>query len=189
MPTVGVFHTNYWATSVDLPPPVLSKGGYPPWQAAVTASGVVFGPPLDILRPYWQRLRWIVRLVRRLWAYHDPAYQQRIQTWLDRLAALDQEQIDVLEVVSETVQHPQWQAARGLVRECATTLGFNDPHAWVPYSRAVKRDPGQAQNIFRHVKVVHGLKDHAHAEGETLTNPTAHLLAELAYVGFAKRGR
>ena len=105
--------------------------------------------------------------------------------WIDRLERLDIEQCAVVERVIQTIECPQWTDARARVRVCATTPKFHQPEQWVAYSRAVKADSGQAQNVFRHVKVVHELK----AAHPCLSNPDAHLLTELAYHGMAQTGR
>ena len=116
----------------------------------------------------WARARWFWRVTRRL-----------------RLNSLTIEQLAVLDQAIALMQGSPWDTAQALVRECATSPGFHRPGAWVEYSRAVKASAGQAQNVFRHVKVVHALTA-AHPE---LTNPEAHLLAELGYHAFARIDR
>ena len=71
------------------------------------------------------------------------------------------------------------------VRVCATTPKFHHSDQWVAYGRAIRANAGQAQNVFRHLKVVQTLQM-AHPE---LSNPDAHLMAELAYQGMAVQGR
>src|SRR5258706_15608552 len=43
MPTIGIFHTNYWEFSdtVVPPPPSTVAGGYPAWQAGVITPSLV----------------------------------------------------------------------------------------------------------------------------------------------------
>ena len=123
---------------------------------------------VEALTALWARAKWYWRVTRRL-----------------RLKDLTIEQFAVLDQAIALMQGPPWDTAQELVRQCATSQGFHRPGAWVEYSRAVKASAGQAQNIFRHVKVVHELKA-AHSE---LTNPEAHLLAELGYHAFARIDR
>lgn len=110
---------------------------------------------------------------------------ERRDEWIKHLAGCTPEQRAILDSVIAAMQSPHWETARRVVRDTAQTLGFNDPNAWVQYSRAVKKDPGQAENTFRHLKSVHDLR----GEVGVLSNPQAHLLIELAYHGFAETGR
>ena len=83
------------------------------------------------------------------------------------------------------MKSPVFAEARTAVRAVAQTLDFNHPEMWVPYGRALKADPGQAENTFRHLKAVHDVKTTLIAQGLPPSNPDTHLAVELAYVGFA----
>lgn len=176
MPTVGSFHRKFWRSRNNplLPPGAPNPWQYPLWQAvsrSAAMSLVIFGPPLDVLRPLlaqaWLRLR------RAWWA------------WYVGLEQLTPDDTLVIPRVLALVQSRYWDEACDRVRACATSPKFHQPEAWVEYSRAIKKDIGQAQNVFRHVRVVHELKA-AHPE---LTNPEAHLVTELAYLAVAAQGR
>jgi hypothetical protein len=138
---------------------------YPAWQRSVICVSF-FGVPWDYAKHLWDVLCWYWRLWKCL-----------------RLSSMNAEQLAVLVRVSRALHRPEWATARQLVRDCATSPSFHRPEQWIEYGRALKANAGQAQNVFRHVKVVHQLKA-AHPE---LSNPEAHLLAELGYQGFATR--
>jgi len=123
---------------------------------------MVMMPPWLTMRGVWRWIRWYVWLVWRLF-------------WLDA------EQRAVATRVITMVEHEAWPRARSCVRACATTPGFNHPEMWVKYSRLVKEDMGQAQNLFRHMKALYDLAETT----SRLRNPDLHLLVELAYQGFA----
>jgi hypothetical protein len=165
---------------------------YSEWQStiqrSVTLTMAIWGVPFDVLGPVWAQLRWYWTLARRLWHWRAPANQDRLEMWIARLEELEPAQIAALERAVTVMTGPHWAEARRAVQVCATTPKFHQPEQWVEYGRALKGNPGQAQNVFRHVKVVQalrGLQDGAAA----LSNPDAHLLAELAYQGFAALGR
>ena len=113
------------------------------------------------------------------------AQEEQREVWFTRLRAFSAEQRAVLERVTTALELPAWPDARAAVRQCATTLGFNHPEMWREYSRAIKADAGQAENVFRHLKAVDDLKAVLQARGLTLDHPTLHLVVELAYQGFA----
>ena len=168
MPTLGGFHTFYWETfsTVVTPPPGQGRGGYPLWQASVIApSG------LGMLGAWWDtqyaRLQWFWR-------------------FLKRMHRLDTERRSVLLRVLETLESPAYGTARSAVRTTATTLGFNRPEAWKGLSRHLKDSAGRAENTFRHLEACRLLREQANS---TLTNPQQHLTVELAYQGFAIKGR
>ena len=106
------------------------------------------------------------------------------ETWFRRLAGFTAEQRPVLERVTAALEHPAWPDAQQAVRSVATTLGFSNQEAWLPYSRALKADPGQSENVFRHLKAVHEVKVSLAARGHPLSNPLVNLLIELGYQGF-----
>lgn len=81
---------------------------------------------------------------------------------------------------------PVYTAARSSVRETATTLGFANPQAWVQYSRMLKEQGGRAENIYRHVRACELTRGRL---ASTCTNPEINLAVELAYCGFARKGR
>lgn len=187
MPVVGEFHGHYWNLSDSNAAPVAGpgRGGYPAWQASVT-SMIIFGPPLDWLKALWLRLRWLVRLL--VWGWRVPRDEREwTLVTLGQIVRLGREERAVLGQALTLMDSPNWQPARTIVRQTAQTLGFNRPEAWLPYSRALKAEPGQAENTFRHLKSVHDLR--AQARSSTVTNPQAHFLIELAYQGFGAMGR
>lgn len=151
----------------------------------MSLSMVGFWVPMDAIRPWLDHLRWYWRLATRLWQWRAPQNRQRLEVWIDRLERLDVEEGAVLERVIQAMACPQWADAQARVRVCATTPKFHQPEQWLAYSRAIKANGGQAQNVFRHLKVVQELQ----AAHPGLSNPDAHLLAELAYQGFAAMGR
>lgn len=170
MPTIGTFHRQYWRQRANTPPPpgtgIRSPRSLTPVLSAQGVHSVVFGPPLDLIRAWWIRLR-------------------NIWVWGSRYADLPDDHRAVLERVVAVMALAQWDEARQAVQACATSPSFHDPSQWVDYSRAVKGNIGQAQNVFRHLRVVQELTT-AHPG---LTNPDAHLLAELAYQAHAQLGR
>lgn len=126
------------------------------------------GSMFGAVQAWWERLVWLWVTVRRL-----------------RLLSLTSEQLAVVERAVRLMQGSHWAEAQRAVQACASSPKFHKPEQWVEYSRAVKANPGQAQNVFRHLKVVQGLR----ATHSNLTNPEAHFLAELAYQGFARIDR
>ena len=111
--------------------------------------------------------------------------QEQREQWLTRLSAMSAEQRAILQRVTTVLESSAWQEAQVAVRRCATTLGFANPEMWVQYSRVIKADPGQAENVFRHTKAVHEVKAAVTVAGLSISNPDLHLLVELAYQGFA----
>lgn len=165
---------------------------YAEWQSTiqrtVTLTMAIWGVPFEALGPIGAQLRWYWTLARRLWRWRAPENQDKLETWIARLEEFDAEEVAILDRVLHAFAHPRWRDAQQAVRVCATTPKFHQPEQWVEYGRALKGNPGQAQNVFRHIRVVHvlrGLQDDA----GPLSNPDAHLLAELAYQGFAALGR
>lgn len=169
------------STSGETVVPDVSRPGYPAWQASVTA-GFGFGG----IEPVVDKLSWLWRLCRRLWHWKRRA---ELEVWIDRIDQWTPEQRAVVERSARCVESALYREARLTVRATAKTIGFNHPEAWVPYSRLLKSDPNQAQNMYRHVKAVQDVKLALRAQGSTVTNPEAHLAVELAYVGFAWSGR
>lgn len=173
MPTVGPFHNLYWndqpASTVVITPPGSGKAGYPGWQSAVIAPSL-FGAIGAVIDLWMERLRWALRLLRRV-------------------KGLDREQRLILERVLGSLESPAYPVARLAVRQTATTLGFNRPEAWKPLGTALKASPGRAENTFRHLNACTLLRDTLRAKGSTVTNPEMHLSVELAYQGFAAKGR
>ena len=189
MPTLWA-HEFYWNVSDTTVPPVsVGQGGYPAWQASVTAASVVFWPPLEIIRPWWSRLRWRWRAWRVLGRCRSTEARARMDRWLHRLLSEDKEQQAVFDRVASAMDSPEWAVTRLVVRQTATTLGFDRSEAWIPYARTIKADPGSAENTYRHLKSVFEVRDQLRAVGSTLTNPALHLIVELGYQGFAAMGR
>lgn len=177
MPVVGEFHGKFWRARANIPPPP-GAGNiwmYPCWQISVVAM-TIFGPPLDLIRVYWRHVLACIHVAQLLWRY---------RVWVMLFDGWDAEQRAVVNRAIAVMNHPTWTEARQRVRACAETPKFHQPEQWLAYSRAVKANAGHAQNIWRHVRVVLELK----AADPTLTNPDAHLIAELAYQGFAAIGR
>lgn len=171
MPVIGEFHDKYWRARAGAPAPPTYTGDasqYPAWQTSVTMHCSLVGGLIEAVTVLWARLQWLWRVARRL-----------------RLNSLTSEQLAVLDQAIALMQGPPWATAQGLVQQVATSPGFHRPEQWVEYSRAIKANPGQAQNVFRHVKVVHALT----ASHPELTNPEVHLLAEMGYHAFARIDR
>lgn len=205
MPVIGEFHSKFWRGTVGggPPPPAgdSSPGGPYLYQAAVhtaMAMSVVFGPPLDLLRTWWDGLMWWLALVRRI-ARLDVTHRMALLDVLDRLEgdttlalhrsvagvlSCDPEQRAVVDRAVAVVRGPLWGPAKAAVRDCATTPKFHQPEQWVEWSRAIKQNKGQAQNVFRHLKAVQAVRGLADAD-LPVSNPDAHLVVELAYQGFA----
>lgn len=171
MPTIGPFHRNYWANSDTAAPPGANPGrpGYPLWQSGpVTVLGVGFGG----LLPFWERF---VAWCARVWRFTG------------RIGSLTPAQCDALDRVLLVFEHPAYPIAGKTVRKTATTLGFNRPEAWQELGKALKRNPGEAENTYRHLESCRLL--HLNLVESTLTNPQTHLMVELAYQEFAAKGR
>jgi hypothetical protein len=103
-----------------------------------------------------------------------------------RIRALDAERRAVLDRSLVLLESTSFTHARDAVRKTATTLGFSRPEAWKDLSREVKSSPGRTENMYRHLKAMHVLRD---LDGSTHTNPEQNLLVELAYTGFSVMGR
>lgn len=177
MPTPGAFHARFWAAKGGAPvvPSASGRPMYPEWQSTIqrsfTLSMAIWAVPGDVLYP--------VRLwLRRAWTAWVRFY--RLKPW-----TLSGEQLAVLGYVQELVTSPLYAEAQREVRVCATTLQFTQPEHLVEYSRAIKSDLRQAQNTYRHLRAIQGLKL-SHPE---LANPEAHLVTELAYHGFTVTGK
>ena len=177
----------YWRARANVPPPpgAATDWAYPRVQAVVVMMSSVWGVSFEAIRPAWEQVRWLWALCRRLWWWRDPLKQAQLALWLTRIDTLDTEQTLVLERAASALTSPCWADVRERVRVCATTPKFHHPDHWLAYSRAVKSNAGQAQNIWRHVKIVQELQ----LMYPTLTNPEAHLLAELGYQGVSALGR
>jgi hypothetical protein len=105
------------------------------------------------------------------------AWWQRSQ----RIQALDRREQAVLERTLAILESPAYQSAKQAVYQTATTLKFTRPEAWIPYSRALKADPGRAENVFRHVRAMDLTDALTRARGSTLSHPELNLSVELAY--------
>ena len=199
MPVIGSFHNRYWKARANgvIPPGPAVSWIYPQVQSVVSSglAVVVFGPPLHLLRQWgrqawaWMvrarhRLRWAWRVACAVWRWRVWAERIEARDWTARLDTLDLEQRAVLERVVTVLQGPAWASAQREVRACATSPKFHQPEQWVDYSRTVKKNAGHAQNIWRHMKVVYAIQ-----ADQPVSNPDAHLAAELAYQGFATMGR
>ena len=200
MPVIGEFHRKYWRFG-GAPPPPPSTGAawmYPGWQSTVTMMMVAFGPPWSLFRPLWDALRWWVVLLRRV-ARLDQAHRGALLEALARLEAdptltaqrtvsavlaCTPAQRAVLDSVMAVLTGPLWAPATAAVAACATTPKFHQAEQWVEWSRAIKANKGQAQNVFRHLKAVQAVRGLSDADGP-VSNPDAHLVVELAYQALA----
>lgn len=187
MPVIGSFHAKFWKARANaaLPPGAAVSWIYPQVQSVIIMSTAIWCLPLDILGPVWAQLRWFWMLARRLWSWRHVAQQDALERWLGRIETMTPEQLAVCERVAVVVDGPFWELARAEVRACAMSPKFHQPEHWVSYSRIVKSNAGQAQNIWRHMRVVQAMQ----SSDASLSNPEAHLLAELAYQGLAVMGR
>lgn len=200
MPTIGPFHGRYWKARANTPPPAGTGGNtpmYKEWQSTIqrslTLSMAVWWVPMPAsistsLGRLGRRLIGLYRIGRRLWQWYGTAEHLGPDQWTPRLDRLDLEQLAVLERVIAAFDSPGWGSARLAVRQCATTPKFHQPEQWIAYSRAIKANPGQAQNVFRHLKAVSDLRSLDDGPA-AVSNPEAHLLVELAYQGMAALGR
>ena len=162
MPSPGLFHSFFFNFSDSNAAPVhIGRGGYPGWQASVIA------PSLFGMVGAWIDARWA--LVKYHWRLAK------------RVHALSRESQYVVTKVIDTLEDRRYPFAQQGVRKTAKTLGFSRPEAWKELSRAMKADPGRAENTFRHM---HAMKLLRELSGSTCTNPDANLLVELAYQGF-----
>ena len=174
MPIQAWAHEAYWGQDqstvvIPPPPPVISKGGYPGWQASVILPSMfgAIGAWIDGWVAWYRAWRDIYDRVNRL------PRNRRMLLW------------HVLTVL----ESPEYDHAKTAVRLTATTLGFNRPEAWKDYGRALKDDARRAENVFRHIRATQLLQESfAQAESSTnsrLTNPEKDLLAQLAYQEYA----
>lgn len=166
MPVVGEFHGKFWRARAN---PIQAPGPATAWQYPRVQAAIILGSLFGVLHVVYERAVWCWTFLRLIWSF-------------------DADQRAVLERVIGAVTHPKWEQAKAAVASCATSPKFHQPEQWVEYGRALKANVGQAQNVFRHVKVVHalrGLQDGA----APISNPEAHLLAELAYQAFASIDR
>lgn len=167
MPTFLSFHTHYWEFSDTATTPIAlpGAGGYPTWQSTVIAPSLLgmLGAWIDT---------WMIRL--KWWKGFAP-----------KVHRLNGERRAVLEHVLATLDAAEYGRARTAVRETSQILGFNKPDAWVTLKGALKDSPGQSENVMRHLEAMRRLR----GMGSTLTNPQAHLVTELAYLGFTKAPR
>lgn len=170
MPLIGEFHTKYWENSDTSTTPIITAPRvrqYPAWHGSVTI-GSLFGGTAPFFERLWDRLKWWWRVQPRVMALNIE----------DRL---------VLVKTLDALDHPAYPLARMAVRKTATTLGFNRPEAWTQLSRELKASAGQSENAYRHLEACRLTR--ANLLSSTLTNPECNLLVELAYHGFAVKGK
>lgn len=170
MPLQGEFHRNYWENSDTRTTPVGTArllAFYPAWQGSVVL-GSILGGAAPYFERFWDRLGW--------WFRAQP-----------RVMALDPEQRLVLLKTLEALEHPAFPLAQKAVRKTAVTIGFNRPESWTELSRTMKRSAGAAENTYRHMEACRLLQSNLLTS--TLTNPQTNLMVELAYHGFAARGK
>lgn len=179
MPTLLGFHAQYWENNrhrgTVTPAASTRRGAYPLWQSSVIHM-VAFGP---MLSAFWAKLQWIWQAFKLLW-YVDRADQGQVLDWIERWPRYSPQERHVFLRLVQLMGDPAWIDARQAVRATATTLGFNEPAFWKGLSRALKDNPGSAQNTFRHLYAVQILR----TSGRVLSNPDLHLLTEAAYHAF-----
>jgi hypothetical protein len=129
--------------------------------------GSLFGGLAGWAALWWARLRTCYRLAVRL---VPMTHQQRAVIWR----------------CVDLVESPAFPVAVQAVKRTATTLAFNRPESWSLLKAELKSSPGNAENTFRHLNTVNVLR--LNYTSSTLSNPTAHLLVELAYHGYTLRG-
>lgn len=180
MPLSGTSHQWYWRAKANVPPPVvISEGGYPLWQSAVTTPTiVVIGLPghlwsLVIVQAhrFWRWLRTIpasYRIGRRL--RDDSA------SWCE-LSRLDNSQLAVLCHTLSLLRSYAYPVALDAVTDTLNTPTMAQPEFWVAYGRVMKSNIGRALNVHRHVRVVETIR----SADPLLSNPDLNLMAELAY--------
>jgi hypothetical protein len=169
MPVQSWAHSHYWTeTSTAVAPVIPTSGqpGYPLWQASAVVMPSAFGAVAAWAGIWRERLSILWRLSTRMLGF-------------------SREQQAVIWRCIETVGGREYPIARQAVQRTAITLGFNRPEAWSDLKAALKRDPGNAENTFRHLQIVQTLR--TNLVGSTLSNPQAHLLVELAYHGYTLR--
>jgi hypothetical protein len=134
--------------------------------------------------------RIVERLVPVPVVRHKPKPRVRsLVQFARRVRRLSSEEHAVLLHTMDLLESPQFALAQQAVRTTATTPKFNRPESWGQYSKAIKTDPGRAENVFRHIRAHELTRQAARELGSTLSNPQAHLLVELAYHEFAIKGR
>lgn len=186
MPTVGIFHTHFWEntggpSAIPSGPPPLWN--FPLWQSAGLHL-VIWGVPL----PSWTGIQERARAVRD--AIRHWVHERRLDAQAWRICRRIRTQPDgdeALTVLQRALDSHAYPLAAYAVRKTATTLGFNRPEAWLELSRAMKRDPGSAENQYRHMEAVRLVRVNALAK--PVGNPEANLLVEIAYQVFALKGK
>ena len=139
MPVQSWGHGQYW---VDLstfvpppPPPVVSRGGYPGWQAGVVTPSL-FGA----IGAWWDGwTEWLVQ-----WWRFDR-----------RVAALPKPRRDVLLHTLDLLESPAYTTARLAVRKTATTPAFNRHESWKPDWQRLKTHKPTQERFFRYVHACH----------------------------------
>lgn len=163
------FQRNYWLNSDTRVAPIsVGRGGYPAWQISIVGS--LWGAMGDHLVALWRRVCWAWWLRRRV-------------------VALDRDRQVVLLRTLDVLESPHYPLAFAAVKATATTAGFHRPEVWKGLWHGLKTDVGQAENTFRHLNTVALLREAARQAGSTLTNPELHFLSEVAYQGYAIKGR
>jgi len=163
MPTVGLFHTNYWEFSdTNFPHPSTTVGGgYPAWQAAVVT------PSLFGILGAWIDAR--LALVKWHW---------RLAT---RVHGLSKESRAVVLRTLDTLESADYPKAQAAVRKTATTLGFMKEPNRSEVIKYMKATEGRIENVYRHLHACRTLSETA---GSTLANYQQQLFVELAYHGY-----
>jgi hypothetical protein len=168
-------HQTYWVNSSTNVAVAGSVGGYPLWQSAPLS--LVLGVGLGGAEPLYVRFMTWVRQVR--WALGT--------AW--RLRRLDPERRAVLERTIVQLRSPTYTHARVAVRTTARTLRLNEPAAWAKLSHDLHRKAEWAENTYRHLHACDLTEEMLRADGSTTSNPDRNLTVELAYCGFAARGK
>lgn len=213
MPTLWA-HGLYFNNSSTAVAPTLaaSEGGYPRWQASGIALGSLFGG----VQVYWERLKWWLSVIRRVWSL--PLFLRPEFDWrLDRIAG----PVTVVKALTQPAirrrSFIQWLAHPRLKRKAAepvevpmllTKAASLLNHPAYPVAQAAVRKtattlgfnrPEAWQGLSRQMKASPGYAENIYRHMQacqwtkaeapsTLTNPDCNLLVELAYHEFGLRG-
>lgn len=187
MPSVGLFHEQYWNnnrhTNIVVVSAPKSAGGYPLWQSSVSVHSVAFAPPLDPLYRLWARLRWLWAMVRVLWST-PVADRDWTLTWASRLQRLSEADSAAFDHLWDLAQSPAWNAAVHAVEQTWTTPAFTtDFKLWKAITAKTAANAGESIRLYRHLDAV----QHLNAQGVDVPLHDLHFLLEAAYVVFAAR--
>jgi len=212
MPTLWA-HGLYFNNSSTQVAPTLaaSGGGYPLWQ-----SGVILPSLFGGLQIAWERLKWWLSLVRRVWSlplFLRPELDWRVDRLAGPVATVKQMQRQTIRRRSliQWLAHPTLKKKPAMPVEAPMLLFktgalLNHP-AYPIAQQAVRKTattlgfnrPEAWQGLSRQMKSSPGYAENIYRHMQacqwtkaeapsTLTNPDCNLLVELAYHEFALRG-